>query len=224
MRNKKNNISILAFLSAELVLYILILTSGGNLLVWSSFGAIVLCFVYGLLCRGVPLLVAGLGCTVAADFFLVVCSPIQQLYGMICFAAVQALYAIFLGRQGFGRAWLAARLALMAGVVLVAVAVLRGKTDALAIVSALYYVNLLMNAVQAFCRFGKLRLLAVGLVLFILCDTVIGLQVASGGYLPISEDSLLHRLLFVDFNLSWFFYLPSQVLIALTAEKKSTHT
>lgn len=219
MRNKKNNISILAFLSAELVLYILILTSGGNLLVWSSFGAIVLCFAYGLLCRGVPLLVAGLGCTVAADFFLVVCEPLQQLYGMICFLAVQTLYAIFLSRQGFARAWLWMRLALMAATVLVAVAVLREKTDALAIVSMLYYVNLLMNAVQAFCRFGKLRLFAVGLALFILCDTVIGLQVASGGYLPIAEGSLLHQVLFMGFNLSWFFYLPSQVLIALTSGK-----
>ena len=116
----------LGFLLAELVLYILILTTGGDLLVWSSFGAIVLCFLFALLRGGEGLLVAGLGCTVAADFFLVVCSPMQQLYGMICFLAVQTLYAVF----------------------------------------------------------------------------------------------LLHRILFVDFNLSWFFYLPSQVLIALTAANR----
>ena len=215
----KNKLLVLGFLTAQAVLYWLILTTGGETLRWSSFGAIVLCFVYALAHRGVPLLVAGLGCTVAADFFLVVCNPMQQLYGMICFLAVQTLYAIFLGRQGFGRAWLIARMALMACAVLVAVAVLREKTDALAVVSILYYVNLVMNAVQAFCRFGKLRLFAVGLALFILCDTVIGLQVASGGYLPIAEGSLLHQVLFMGFNLSWFFYLPSQVLIALTSGK-----
>ena len=40
------------------------------------------------------------------------------------------------------------------------------------------------------------------------------------GYLPIAENSLLHRILFVDFNLAWVFYLPSQVLISLS----SVHT
>jgi hypothetical protein len=48
---------------------------------------------------------------------------------------------------------------------------------------------------------------------------VIGLQVAAQGYLPIEEGTLLHRILFMNFNLSWFFYLPSQVLIALTSTK-----
>ena len=219
MKDKKQFFT-LGFLLAELVLYILILTTGGDVLVWSSFGAIVLCFAYGLLCHGVSLLVAGLGCTVAADFFLVVCSPIQQLYGMICFLAVQTLYAVFLLRGGVNRVRLGARLGLMVGIVAVAVVILKDKTDALALVSVCYYVNLIMNMVEAFAEFRKFRLLAMGLVLFILCDTVIGLQVASGGYLPIGEETLLHRILFVDFNLSWFFYLPSQVLIALTAANR----
>lgn len=219
MKNKKQLFTTV-FLVAEAVLYGLILTAGGDVLVVSSFGAIVLCFVFALLGRGTPHIVTGLACTVGADFFLVVCDPIQQLYGMICFLAVQTLYAIFLHKQGFGRQWLVARVALMAVVVAVAVAVLREKMDGLAMVSVLYYVNLLMNAVQAFCRFGKLRWMAIGLVLFILCDTVVGLQVAAGGYLPIAEGSVLHKILFVDFNLAWCFYLPSQVLLALQAQKK----
>ncbi len=74
-----------------------------------------------------------------------------------------------------------------------------------------------MNIVAAFKRFGQNSLFAIGLVLFLLCDTVIGLQVASGGYLPIGEGTLLYKIIFAPFHLSWFFYLPSQVLIALTA-------
>ena len=53
-----------------------------------------------------------------------------------------------------------------------------------------------------------------------LCDTVIGLQVASGAYLPIAEGSILYRIIFMDFFLSWFFYLPSQVLITLSGMQK----
>lgn len=211
---------ILVFLLAEVVLYILILTTSGELLVWSSFGAIVLCFLFALLQDGERLLVAGLGCTVAADFFLVVCQPRQQLWGMVCFLAVQTQYAIWLQRGGANRARLAVRLALTVCVAAIAVGILKDKTDALALVSVCYYVNLIMNMVEAFAKFRKLRLFAIGLVLFILCDTVIGLQVASEGYLPIGEDTWLHRILFVDFNLAWMFYLPSQALIALTAAKK----
>ena len=57
-------------------------------------------------------------------------------------------------------------------------------------------------------------------VSILLCDTVIGLQVAAGGYLPIGEGSLLHKIIFMDFFLSWFFYLPSQILIALSATRR----
>lgn len=210
----------LAFLLAEGILYSLILTTHGELLMGSSFASIVLCFAYALLCRGTPLLVAGLASTVAADFFLTACYPRQQLAGMVFFLAVQTLYAIFLHRQGFRRGWLAVRLGLTALITAVAFAVLREKTDALAVISVWYYANLVMNMLMAFGKIRSFPLLAVGLVLFILCDTVVGLQVASEGYLSIGKETLLYRILFVNFNLSWLFYLPSQVLIALTAGRK----
>ena len=55
----------------------------------------------------------------------------------------------------------------------------------------------------------------VALVLFLLCDTVIGLQVMGSLYLPMGEGSILSRILYPGFDLAWFFYLPSQVLLAL---------
>lgn len=97
--------------------------------------------------------------------------------------------------------------------------VLGENTDALALVSLCYYANLVVNILAAFTRFRQRRLLSIGLVLFLLCDTVIGLQMANGVYLPIREGSLIHRIISVDFNLAWFFYLPSQVLIALSGRK-----
>lgn len=211
----------IVFLILEGILYYYILTSGGDMLVNSSFSSIVLCFVYALIMLGKPLLVTGLAFTVGADYFLVTYTPSWQLPGMACFLVVQFLYALFLHRQGFKWGYLAVRLCLMALITAIALIVLKENADPLAIISVLYYANLVMNTVMAFAKFKRFPLLAVGFVLFILCDTVIGLQVASGGYLPISETSLLYKILFMDLNLAWLFYLPSQVLIALTSAIKA---
>jgi uncharacterized membrane protein YhhN len=207
------------FIVLEAVLYALILTTGGKTLIWSEFISIILCFAFALLHWGKPLMIAGLAMTVCADFCLVVCDPIQQLWGMVFFLGAQTFYAVLLHRQGLRRGLLIARLALSVAVEAVAILILGENTDALALVSMCYYVNLIMNMVCAFVRFRDNRLMAIGFVLFILCDTVIGLQVAAGGYLPIPEGSLIHSLIFSGFHLSWFFYLPSQVLLALSSRK-----
>lgn len=220
LKNNKRKILLTLFLMTEAVLYGLILTSGGKLLIWSEYISIILCFLFSLFCFQKPLLIGGLALTLCADFCLVICDPIQQLWGMVFFLGAQCLYAILLHRQRLPRGLLAARIGLSVAVEAVAVAILGENVDALALVSMLYYVNLIMNMICAFVRFRNNRLLAVGFMLFILCDTVIGLQVAAGGYLPIAEGSWLHSLIFSGFHLSWFFYLPSQVLIALSGRKK----
>lgn len=220
MDTKKNGIITALFLTLELILYGLILTTEGKTLIWSEYISIILCFLLALLCFGNPLMIGGLAFTVCADFCLVVCDPIQQLWGMVFFLGAQTMYAAMLHRQGLPKSFLMARLALTVAVEIVALLILGKNMDPLALVSVCYYVNLIMNMVCAFARFRDNRLPAIGFLLFILCDTVIGLQVAAGGYLPIPEGSLVYRIIFSDFHLSWFFYLPSQVLLALSACKK----
>lgn len=200
------------FFAAELILYGLILTQGGDVLVWSSFGAIVLCFLYSIKGKGSGFLKAGLLCTVLADFCLVVCNPIQRLFGMIFFLCTQSFYAVQLHKRKKSKPILRLRQVLIVVILLVAAVVLGKKADALAIISVCYYVLLVTNMIHAFS--AKDWLFGVALCLFILCDTVIGLQVAAGAYLPIAEGSLIHNIIFTDFNLAWLFYLPSQVLIA----------
>lgn len=211
-----------AFLIVEAFLYGIILTSGGDLLVYSCFSSIVICFVHALIHvkQGDKLLIAGLACTVMADLCLVVWSPVQRLWGMVFFLAAQSLYAIRLHRQIRSNALLIIRISLTVVALAVTVIVLKDATDALALVSLCYYANLIMNIITAFTRFRDNKLLSIGFVLFLLCDTVIGLQVACGGYLPIEDGSLLHQIIFMPFNLAWFFYLPSQVLISLSAKKR----
>ena len=211
-----------AFLIVEAFLYGIILTSGGDLLVYSCFSSIVICFVHALIHvkQGDKLLIAGLGCTVMADLCLVVLSPVQRLWGMVFFLAAQSLYAIRLHRQIRSNVLLIIRISLTVIALAVTMIVLKDATDALALVSLCYYANLIMNIVTAFADFRSNKLLSIGFVLFLLCDTVIGLQVACGGYLPIEDGSLLHQIIFMPFNLAWFFYLPSQVLISLSAKKR----
>lgn len=223
MKNRKIPIFTACFLLIEAFLYYLILTTGGDTLVYSSFLSIVLCFVYAL-ARGRrdPLIVGGLACTVAADFFLVICSPIQRTWGMVFFLMAQSLYAAKLHLSIRSRVFFIARLALIGTALVLTFLILGDKTDILALLSICYYANLILNIIGSFTQFQKNRLLPMGLMLLILCDTVIGLQVACDTYLPIGEDSMIYRIIFMDFHLSWFFYLPSQILLALSA-KRSPH-
>lgn len=222
-RKKFDRILIALFLAAEGVLYYFILTAGGKTLVISEYASIVLCFLYALAYIGKKnwLIQAGLLCTLGADLFLVVCSPLRQLPGMVCFLCAQGMYALWLHRNGGSKPQLWIRLAMTGIAVLATLLVLRKNTDALALVSLCYYAGLIVNLAVSFIRFSERRLLSVGFVLFLLCDTVIGLQMANGVYFPIPEGSVIDKILSLNINLAWLFYLPSQVLIALSSRKRS---
>lgn len=219
--NKKIILSV--FLLSELVLYILILTTGGSFLSFCCYTSIVICFLYALtnFSRRNALVIAALACTLGADFCLVVMSPQEKLYGMIFFLAVQLIYAIKLNRETRSCKLLLARVILTLTAITAVLIVLKERSDALAVISLAYYVNLAVNIIESFTQFKKNMLFSIGLVFFLLCDTVIGLQTAAGAYMPIAENSVLYKIIFMDFFLSWFFYLPSQVLIALSTNSKT---
>ncbi len=222
-QNKKKITLLSVFLLTELVLYILVLTTGGSFLAFCCYTSVVICFLYALtnFSRRNALVIAALFCTVGADFCLVVMSPQEKLYGMIFFLAVQLIYAVKLNRETRSNKLLLARVLLTLSAIIAVFIVLKEKVDALAVISIAYYANLAVNIIESFTQFKKNKLFAIGLVFFLLCDTVIGLQTAADAYLTIAENSLLYKIIFMDFFLSWFFYLPSQVLIALSTNNKT---
>ncbi len=219
-RNKSDAALTVLFLCICCALYYFILTAGGTVLTATSYASIVLSFLYALTQRQNLWLIGGLACTVGADFFLVVCDPIQQFWGMVFFLGAQSLYAAMLHRSRPVKSLLFIRLGLIAIAEAITIAILKDATDPLAVISICYYVNLIFNIILAFMQFRRYPLFAIGLVFFLLCDTVIGLQVMSGSYLPLPEGSVLHKIIFAPFNLAWLFYLPSQVLISLSSRKK----
>ena len=142
----------------------------------------------------------------------------KQLPAMIFFLGAQILYAArlyLIAGKTERRVQLILRVALCAVIVGVTLVVLAKNTDALAIVSMLYYAQLILNVAFAFVKFHSRAMLAVGFLLFLLCDTVIGLDLING-YLPISPDALLYKIIRPGFNLAWVFYLPSQVVLSLS--------
>ena len=165
--------------------------------------------------------------TVFADICLVLIGAISkevQSYAMIFFNVTQIAYLIRLIKEQENKKInlinLIIRLPIFIIVIIIANKVLGGNVDFLAVVSLLYYVNLAVNVFFAFISVKKSPLLAIGLLLFLLCDTVVGLSEMARLYLPIKEGSLIHSILFSGFNLAWVFYAPSQVLLSISSKNQ----
>ena len=165
----------------------------------------------------------GLICTVCADYFLVYLTDIKQLPAMIFFSVTQIVYFLrlyFDDTNATRRKWHVIIRASAAVIVLSLTAVVLGKScDAVALVSMFYYANLALNLTFAFADFKNNRIFAIGILCFILCDTVIGLSFVSS-YLPMNESSFIYKIIYPGFDLAWVFYLPSQALIAVSLLKK----
>lgn len=204
------------FLAAEAILYAAFLTldllGRGGQTVWLKYAGILLCLAAVLLSAlrgGDRQTAAALALTAGADLFLLVLNR-HYAVGVLLFLCVQTLYFLRLRRAGAPRAlWLRAGLPLLLGLGL---CWLRMAAP-LNLLAALYFSQLLSNTVLAWTLPGsRRRLFALGLTLFVGCDLCVGLfnsgLVSAGLYRAASVGM-------------WAFYLPSQVLIALSALPES---
>jgi len=204
--------AIRAFLAAEGAVYAVFLTldltGRGEAAIPIKYAGVLLCLGFSLLCaaRGGDRLTApALAITAGADWFLLVRNDHYAL-GILLFLCVQTVYFIRLRLAGTVRAYfLRSGLALGAGLAVYAA----GMASPVNLLAALYFSQLLSNAVLAWTLEGKRwRLFALGLALFVGCDTCVGLFNALPGSSPLYPAVSVGM---------WLFYLPSQVLIALSA-------
>lgn len=195
-----------AFLVSEFIIYTVFLIRDltgrpGNL--WLKYAGILLCLLYALLwafCGGDKLVFPALLFTTAADWFLLIREE-HLLLGLILFLVVQTLYLIRLRRAGTEpHFWLRSMLALLLGGVVFAVRL----ASPLNLLVALYFSQLLSNAILAWS--AKKWLFGAGLTLFVCCDICVGMY----------NLDLFHSFASVGM---WLFYLPSQVLIVLSAKE-----
>lgn len=156
-----------------------------------------------------------LGFTLAADWFLLVLDR-WYLAGVCAFCVVQVLYLArihrLLGGGLRGTLLLRGLLVLGAEGALVAL----GLWEPLTAVSALYFIQLAVNALESLRLGRRYAGFALGLWLFIGCDLCVGLRNLSA-FLPGAGQGGLFAFAQVGM---WLFYLPSQVLIASSVRKE----
>ena len=162
--------------------------------------------------------------TLTADYFLVAVdrpTTNDMIAGVAFFLGTQLFICLhILANDKSEKAriiHISLRAAISLALIVVTGLVLGRDTDALSMMSTVYYANLVVNAIFAH-RSGKGGImLTVGLILFALCDINVGLSalnnIYDGGF---TEGSLLYNLLHCGVDLVWLFYLPSQTLIPLT--------
>jgi hypothetical protein len=224
IKNKKVLlVAMVIFFTVEAVLGVLIQKAGGEYIPIFCFTSVVLAclFCTSFAEKSVSYLLVQLAliCTVCADFFLLMTPVRRQLPAMIFFSVTQLSYFLLIylhDDKKFRRAWhVAVRAVLSVFAVILTLAVLGDSADAVAVVSMFYYANLITNVVFAFIDFKKLPILAIGLLLFALCDALIGLNFLRD-YVTVPDGSFIYKLIHPGFDLAWAFYLPSQALLSVS--------
>ena len=217
-------ISSIAFIIIEVVLWCLILTIDGNANKYLSFSSVLLAFLFSLPFIGLKkhgyLTQIALLFTVTADVFLVLLDVQNKSVAMTSFSVVQIAYFIRICLETKNKKVnlinLIVRVVLSVAIEIITLLVLKENVDYVSLISMFYYVNLILNVVFAFVIIKKVPLLAIGLLCFLLCDTFVGLSMAIGTYISISANTWIYNVVFAPFNFIWFFYVPSQALLALS--------
>lgn len=164
-----------------------------------KYSGIVLCLIYAIYNRK-KLQSLAMAFTLIADFFLLVLNKYYEI-GLISFIIVQLIYFYFLGniKNAYFKVFL-----LIRGFLIIFCSLILPLFNLMTLLNELvliYFINLLLNALQAWLSGNKT--LAIGLTLFVCCDICVGLHNINAAYT-------------IATFLMWIFYLPSQVLIVLS--------
>ena len=197
------------FLALELVIYaaflFLDLTGRGGMTLWLKYSGVLLCFLFALLCAvkdGDRLIAPALLLTACADWFLLVRGD-HLIVGVLFFLCVQTIYLLRLRRERTTGLWLR----LVLPVLLISLLFALKLVTLLNVLAMLYFSQLLSSALLAW-SLPRFRLFALGLTLFVGCDVCVGLFNTAAMFPALYS--------FVSVGM-WAFYLPSQVLIVLSA-------
>lgn len=203
------------FVSLEAIIYIGFLLMDFTNIGGSSFlkyAGILLCLVFTLLCDRTEdslLIFTAFLFTAFADLFLLL---LDRWYaaGILLFCIVQLIYAkrfFAWKKQGSPAQWLLRFVLPVSCFLLLAVF---NSLTLLTGAAAFYGINLVINAVISVSFFHtgvSHRLFSIGLWLFLCCDLCVAIHNLNFGIYTLQ--------VFADYGM-WLFYLPSQVLIALS--------
>lgn len=230
LNNKKLLIIISSiFVIIELTLGVLVQITSGNLNTIVSFGSVVLAFIYSIIVitktKDAILTSIGLFFTICADIFLVVLYPRIQDLAMVFFSITQIAYFLRIinlqKNQKLRLIHIIIRCVTIVIALIATIIVLKEKTDFVSLISLFYYDNLVINLIFSFLMDEKNILFSIGLICFACCDLLIGFDIMASSYIDLKEGTLFYFLANPGFNFAWVFYVPSQLLIALSTRKIS---
>lgn len=219
------NIILTVFVAVEIIIYVIF-----NVLaaihpgdpVYIKYAGIVLCLVVSAVMiwfyrdRDAIVLTCAFFFTVVSDLFLLILDDLLEV-GVCTFIIVQSIYLYRLYADRLKKIWIT--LTVRAAVFIIVIGLLAGLSHVNLLIAevSIYIVMLVANCVDAFLlsrRGIKNILFGAGLVLLLCCDICIGLYQGSmiGVDLPAKTADTIQSLI-------WIFYMPSQVLIALTVNR-----
>ena len=150
--------------------------------------------------------------TLVSDYFLLINTDKNlYIFGVVIFIIVQLSYFIYIETLKKNKTSFLISLIfriVLSSILIIVLSIL--QFDLLSIVSACYFVELLMNFITSLSliKINKFFLIfSIGLLLFIGCDISVGLT-----NLDLFEGHIKNLVS----NLMWIFYLPSQVLISFS--------
>ncbi len=140
--------------------------------------------------------------TLVADLFLTYLGRDYAIPGVLCFCLVETVYAFYLKSP--------LRSVILRAVIFVLLFAAAIFTKNLSVLNTLALINISILAVNVFDAWEAKRMkpmipFRIGITLFFLCDLCVGLSDLLGGVFGSVTGSLI-----------WVFYIPSQVLIALS--------
>lgn len=228
LNNKKYKLPlIILFALIQTVLFFLVQITHGKTNIIVSYSVVVLCCLFVTLyfekTKKFAFTQAALFFTIMADLFLVALRPIQQLPAMIFFSITQICYflRLYFNSKSEKEKHIHLIVRALASVIsiIIAVIVLKRNTDAVSVISMFYYANLIVNIIFAFVQYKSSKLFAIGLLLFLGCDTLVGINALVTWYITSPNAQAISNAIFGSLNLAWIFYVPSQAMLALSLTK-----
>ena len=186
---------------------------------WLKYVGIIICFLASLIpifsknsAKSQYFIPFSLFFTLVSDYFLLINTDKNlYIFGVVIFIIVQLSYFIYIETLKKNKTSFLISLIfriILSSILIIVLSIIR--FDLLSIVSACYFVELLMNFITSLSliKINKFFLIfSIGLLLFIGCDISVGLT-----NLDLFEGHIKNLVS----NLMWIFYLPSQVLISFS--------
>ena len=193
------------FLITESIIYILFIIFDliGMNSSYLKYTGILLCLFYHI-CKKNRIFSCAFFFTAFADLFLLVLDDHYEI-GVTSFIAVQLIYFFYLKKDC--KTYINLRIGSFIGILIGFY--MTGNISLLNLLTAFYFVNLVFNLLSSLSNPYQ-KVMSIGLFLFMCCDICVGL------FNILSYGKAYEIVAFM----MWVFYLPSQVLISLSADMK----